>query len=286
MHTWYWSATCPGHTNGSSITMIGVGLLLLLGWGWLSRQPMPSGWCPCAFVSWGPGAAGGLHHLDRRLEGGFSFIFNMVSLLLTGLVAAYCDVRLFYALVSVPCCSCWMRASGVLSLCSGQHHCGRGLASGAGRRDGACSTAGSSLRCQGARQPDAGKQDECHGHQDPLTGIANRRHFDQACKRAIARRGTTQMYRSPRSCSMWDFFKRYNDRYGHQAGMSARSWVGECLEESGEPGDLRRATGRGVQQPSCRGDDAGWWPEVAERIAPLWRPGLRPCQDSSSFPSP
>lgn len=52
---------------------------------------------------------------------------------------------------------------------------------------------------------------------DELTGIANRRHFKTAMAREwrIARR-----HKSPLSCLMIDidYFKRYNDSYGHQKG--------------------------------------------------------------------
>ena len=75
-------------------------------------------------------------------------------------------------------------------------------------------------------------------HRDPLTGLANRRHFDQVCKNAIAQ-GTT--LETPFTVILLDvdFFKRYNDHYGHQAGDECLILVAECLEESvREPGDL------------------------------------------------
>lgn len=75
-------------------------------------------------------------------------------------------------------------------------------------------------------------------HQDPLTGLANRRHFDQVCKRAIAQGVTLEV---PLTLILLDvdFFKRYNDHYGHQAGDECLILVAECLEESvREPGDL------------------------------------------------
>ncbi|NLS52109.1 GGDEF domain-containing protein [Hafnia alvei] len=53
--------------------------------------------------------------------------------------------------------------------------------------------------------------------QDPLTALANRRHFDRELQQAIARATTTG---HPLSIILIDvdYFKKYNDRYGHQAG--------------------------------------------------------------------
>jgi diguanylate cyclase (GGDEF)-like protein len=65
---------------------------------------------------------------------------------------------------------------------------------------------------------------------DSLTGLANRRHFDQvlnlACRRA-ARTG------EPLYLAMIDvdYFKQYNDRYGHGAGDNALKEVAHVLSQ-------------------------------------------------------
>ena len=83
-----------------------------------------------------------------------------------------------------------------------------------------------------------------------------------------------------------DFFKRYNDRYGHQAGDECLILVAECLEESvREPGDLVARYGERSSWCCCR---RRRWP-VARRwrsaFAPLWRPGLCPMRDSDVAPT-
>lgn len=225
------------------IAMGCVGLLLPLGWGWLSRQPhviWQVSLCVCAFA-WGLAwAMVGYTISIVDLKGGFSFIFNLISLLLlTGLVAAYCDVRLFYALISVPLLFLLMRASwspepfflvntivvGVLLVVL---ETGRRMLNGW-------------FELAVSREHDnlmlANKMNAM-ANRDPLTGIANRRHFDQVCKRAIAQGVILEM---PLTLILLDvdFFKRYNDHYGHQAGDECLILVAECLEESvREPGDL------------------------------------------------
>lgn len=75
-------------------------------------------------------------------------------------------------------------------------------------------------------------------HQDPLTGLANRRHFDEVCKRGITQGVLLEM---PLSVILLDvdFFKGYNDRYGHQAGDDCLILVADSLRDSvREPGDL------------------------------------------------
>ena len=75
-------------------------------------------------------------------------------------------------------------------------------------------------------------------NRDPLTGIANRRHFDQACKRAIAQ-GTTQDVPLTVILLDVDFFKRYNDRYGHQAGDECLKALAKALRvHAARSGDL------------------------------------------------
>lgn len=73
---------------------------------------------------------------------------------------------------------------------------------------------------------------------DGLTGIANRRRFDEAldseCKRA-------KRDRVPMSLIMIDidFFKRFNDQYGHQGGDDCLKQVAAALSDSlRRPGDL------------------------------------------------
>ena len=73
---------------------------------------------------------------------------------------------------------------------------------------------------------------------DGLTGISNRRHFDDFLSREwrrAAREGT------PLSLILIDidFFKKYNDGYGHQAGDSCLKKVAKKLSEiANRPGDL------------------------------------------------
>lgn len=73
---------------------------------------------------------------------------------------------------------------------------------------------------------------------DGLTDIANRRSFDEALVRewGIAMRGQRSM-----SLLMIDidYFKRYNDHYGHQLGDSCLSKVAQAIQnELKRPGDM------------------------------------------------
>jgi diguanylate cyclase (GGDEF)-like protein len=70
---------------------------------------------------------------------------------------------------------------------------------------------------------------------DGLTGVANRRRFDEYLYQQWRR---TQREEKPLSLMLCDvdFFKFYNDRYGHQAGD-------ECLRQ------IAQAIKRGIQRP-------------------------------------
>ena len=73
---------------------------------------------------------------------------------------------------------------------------------------------------------------------DGLTGIANRRSFDETTKREWQR---ARRNRLPLSVMMIDVdcFKQYNDGYGHQAGDECLITVAKALEEQiKRPGDL------------------------------------------------
>ncbi|WP_343550605.1 diguanylate cyclase [Pantoea sp.] len=66
---------------------------------------------------------------------------------------------------------------------------------------------------------------------DGLTGLANRRQFDALLEQALLRSEKTG---EPLSLVMIDidFFKRYNDTYGHVAGDECLQDVGQALKES------------------------------------------------------
>jgi diguanylate cyclase (GGDEF)-like protein len=73
---------------------------------------------------------------------------------------------------------------------------------------------------------------------DGLTGVFNRRYFDQQLAIEIARSARKQ---SPLALIMVDvdFFKRFNDRYGHQAGDDCLRQIALSLKESlRRPADL------------------------------------------------
>ncbi|MES2183176.1 MAG: diguanylate cyclase [Pseudomonadota bacterium] len=82
------------------------------------------------------------------------------------------------------------------------------------------------------------KQMEQLAHVDGLTGIANRRRFDEALEEESHRARRAQQ---PLSVAMVDvdFFKQYNDCYGHAKGDEALRAVAQCLRRGmRRPGDL------------------------------------------------
>lgn len=72
---------------------------------------------------------------------------------------------------------------------------------------------------------------------DGLTGLANRRHFDE-----VLRAECTRSRRAGQSLAVMmldvDYFKRYNDRYGHQAGdaclIRVAQALGGCLQRASD----------------------------------------------------
>jgi diguanylate cyclase (GGDEF)-like protein len=79
---------------------------------------------------------------------------------------------------------------------------------------------------------------EMQAYQDGLTGLANRRHFDEVLDkeyRLSTRRGAALSL----VLIDVDFFKQYNDIYGHQAGDECLRQVGRVLKElERRPSDL------------------------------------------------
>lgn len=100
---------------------------------------------------------------------------------------------------------------------------------------------------------------------DPLTGLANRRHFSHVLSRAI-----DVVARSGESALLLmldiDHFKKVNDSYGHLVGDRVIQAIGKCLATCVRPGDtVARYGGEefAVILPNCQG---AFGPIVAERI--------------------
>jgi len=75
-------------------------------------------------------------------------------------------------------------------------------------------------------------------YHDALTGVANRRHFDQNLNLEWRRLTRIDKPLSLIMCDI-DFFKAYNDTYGHQEGDKCLKSVGNVLKGSGKrAGDL------------------------------------------------
>ncbi|WP_417224050.1 diguanylate cyclase [Amphritea sp.] len=68
---------------------------------------------------------------------------------------------------------------------------------------------------------------------DQLTGLANRRSMDQALKQEWSRADRHQRCLSVVMLDI-DFFKHYNDHYGHQAGDDCLKQVAQVLLKSGQ----------------------------------------------------
>lgn len=75
------------------------------------------------------------------------------------------------------------------------------------------------------------KELERIAHEDALTGIANRRSFDE-----VARKEWDRALRDKQPLTLLlldvDFFKRFNDYYGHSAGDDCLRLVGQTLQNS------------------------------------------------------
>jgi len=73
---------------------------------------------------------------------------------------------------------------------------------------------------------------------DQLTGLANRRHFDETLDKQFKLAKREKKPLSVIICDI-DFFKRYNDTYGHQKGDQCLAAVAKALQDStSRPTDL------------------------------------------------
>lgn len=117
---------------------------------------------------------------------------------------------------------------------------------------------------------------------DPLTGIANRRHFDRVLDREVRR---ARRERLPLSLIFLDVdeFKRFNDTYGHAHGDEVLRRVARTLDESFRRGGDMVARYGGeefaVVLPGMDAHRAGLYAERLRRR--VWRLGI-PCGSGQS----
>ncbi len=76
---------------------------------------------------------------------------------------------------------------------------------------------------------DANSQLQLLAHIDGLTQVANRRSFDEALQQEWQRALSQHLPLALILCDV-DFFKAYNDTYGHQAGDECLRAVAQCLQ--------------------------------------------------------
>ncbi len=88
----------------------------------------------------------------------------------------------------------------------------------------------SSLNAQAQDLLIANKQLELLTFQDGLTGLYNRRYFDQHLFEEVKRHSREQQDLSLIFCDI-DHFKLYNDHYGHLAGDNCLKQVAQCLRQ-------------------------------------------------------
>jgi len=100
---------------------------------------------------------------------------------------------------------------------------------------------------------------------DALTGIANRKRFDEGLRRA---RRESEAKKQPLSLILCDidFFKRFNDTWGHQTGDQIIRFVAGCLTRHAGEGDIVARYGGeefGIVMPNATPAHAE---QVAEKI--------------------
>jgi diguanylate cyclase (GGDEF)-like protein len=102
------------------------------------------------------------------------------------------------------------------------------------------------------------------GMTDSLTGLANRRYFDERLREELMR---AVRYHGPVACLFIDVdgFKRINDSYGHQTGDRALAAVAACVRQQVRLGDTVARYGGEEFAALLQGDHADAL-TVAERV--------------------
>jgi diguanylate cyclase (GGDEF)-like protein len=111
-------------------------------------------------------------------------------------------------------------------------------------------------------------------NQDPLTGLANRRRWDDELARACARAAHGSQQLTLLLLDV-DHFKRINDEYGHPAGDAALRALADLLRAHVRPGDLAARIGGdelAVLLPGADLDRAVILAEQLREAAQLLRP--------------
>lgn len=108
-------------------------------------------------------------------------------------------------------------------------------------------------------------------HQDPLTGLWNRRYMDERLAEEISRSKREAKYRFSVVVVDVDNLKRINDQVGHAAGDQALRWVAQFLREGLRLHDTCARLGGDeflLLLPACGEKDAR---EFIERLNRRWR---------------
>ncbi|WP_416310441.1 diguanylate cyclase [Pseudomonas sp. W03] len=121
----------------------------------------------------------------------------------------------------------------------------------------------------------ANRQLEVLASRDPLTGLQNRRSFDDRLAAELRR---AQRERTPLALLLIDvdYFKRFNDTYGHPAGDDCLRSVGQLLADNvRRPGDLTARYGGEELAVILPNTDSAGAQAVAEQILQnLWQSNL------------
>jgi len=103
------------------------------------------------------------------------------------------------------------------------------------------------------------------GLTDPLTGVNNRRYFDQRLNEEM---GAAKRTQAPLSCLLFDidFFKNVNDSYGHQVGDEVLREVASLIREQLRNSDVLSRYGGEEFVALLSRTDSKTAEEIAERV--------------------